>query len=102
MSVSRRTFIKDSAVLVAAVGVPVAGWSQTAPLLSESAPTAVALGYTAQASKVDAKKYPSYATGQTCSNCTLYMGGASVGLCPIFSGFTVAAQGWCSSYAKKP
>ena len=102
MSVSRRAFIKDSALLVAAAGIPAASWAQTVPLLSESAPTALALGYKAQASKVDAKKYPRYAAGQSCFNCALYMGGASVGPCPIFAGFTVEAQGWCSSYIKKP
>lgn len=102
MSLSRRAFIKDGAILVAAAGVPAAGWAQTVPLLSESAATALALGYKAQASNVDAKKYTRYAAGQSCSNCALYMGGASAGLCPIFTGFTVEAQGWCSSYTRKP
>jgi High potential iron-sulfur protein len=104
MSVSRRAFIGDSVLLIAAAGVPAAGWSQSGSMLSESDPTAMALGYKADATKVDTKKFSRYAAGQTCSSCALYTGaaGASSGPCQIFAGKLVSAQGWCSSYTKKP
>jgi hypothetical protein len=104
MSLSRRAFIENGAILIAAVGVaaPVA-WSAPAPMVSESDPTAVALGYKANASTVDKAKFPQYAAGQSCSNCALYQGaaGSSSGPCPIFAGKAVSSTGWCSSYAKK-
>jgi High potential iron-sulfur protein len=63
----------------------------------------VALGYVAEATKTDTKKYPKYASGQICSNCALYQGKANDawGACPLFAGKQVAAKGWCSAYAKK-
>jgi hypothetical protein len=104
MSLSRRAFIENSAiVMIATAGVSSVAWSDSTPMLSESDPTAAALGYKANASSVDTTKFPRYASGQSCSSCALYQGaaGASSGLCPIFAGKAVSAQGWCSSYAKK-
>ncbi len=40
-------------------------------------------------------------TGQQCSGCTYYGGGAKWGPCQIFNGQLVAAQGWCQSYTPK-
>jgi High potential iron-sulfur protein len=104
MSVSRRAFIADSVLLITAAGVPAAAWSQSGSMVSESDPTAMALGYKADATQVDTKKFPRYAAGQSCSNCALYSGaaGASSGPCQIFGGKLVAARGWCASYTKKP
>jgi hypothetical protein len=89
--------------MIATAGVCSVARADSAPMLSESDPTAVALGYKANASAVDATKFPQHAAGQSCSNCTLYQGaaGASSGPCPIFSGKAVLAQGWCASYSKK-
>jgi len=103
MSLSRRAFIENSAVLIATVGVSSVAWSDTAPMLSESDPTALALGYKANASTVDKAKYAQYAPGQSCSSCALYQGaaGSASGPCAIFPGKAVSAKGWCSSYAKK-
>ena len=39
--------------------------------LEESDPQAAALGYRHDATKVDAKKYPTYAAGRNCANCQL-------------------------------
>ena len=104
MSFTRRAFIENGALLIAAGCACTVARSDSAPLLSESDPTAAALGYKANASSVDKAKFPQYAAGATCSNCTLYQGaaGASSGPCPIFAGKVVSAQGWCASYAKKP
>ena len=104
MSISRRAFIENGTILIAAAaGVTSVALADSAPALSESDPTAVALGYKANASTVDKAKFPQYAAGQTCSNCSLYQGaaGASSGPCPIYAGKVVSATGWCASYTKK-
>lgn len=74
-----------------------------APMLAETDATAKALGYAADTTKVDGKKFPKHAATQQCSNCTLFQGKAAdaSGPCPIFAGKQVAAKGWCSSYVKK-
>ena len=68
--------------------------------LSEADPAAKAVGYTEVASKVDKARYPNYAAGQTCSNCSLFQGSATdaYGGCTIFGTKQVAGAGWCSSY----
>ncbi|MES2990912.1 MAG: high-potential iron-sulfur protein [Pseudomonadota bacterium] len=74
-----------------------------APLVNEKDPQAVALGYVADATKADAKKFPKYAAGQNCANCALYQGKATdpAAACPLFAGKQVAGKGWCSAWAKK-
>ena len=74
-----------------------------APALSEADPQAVALGYKADASKVDAAKYPQHAATQLCSNCNLYQGKAADAMapCTLFAGKQVAGKGWCSAWMKK-
>jgi hypothetical protein len=74
-----------------------------APKVSETDPTAQALGYKADASKVDKAKFAKFAAGQQCSNCSFFQGkaGDAYGGCPMFAGKQVAATGWCSAYNKK-
>ena len=74
-----------------------------AALLAETDPQAVALGYKADTTKVDAAKYPKHAATQNCANCALYQGkaGDAAGGCPLFAGKQVAGKGWCSAWAKK-
>jgi len=71
--------------------------------VAETDAQAAALGYKTDASKADKAKFPKYAAGQQCSNCSLYQGKAAdaSGPCPIFAGKQVAAKGWCSAYTKK-
>jgi hypothetical protein len=73
------------------------------PLLSESDSTAHAFGYKANASTVDKTKFPQYSPGETCSNCSIYLGiaGRPSGPCPLYRGKAVAAAGWCASYASR-
>ena len=73
------------------------------PLMDEKDPTAGALGYINDGTKVDKVKYPKYADGQNCSNCALYQGaaGSAQGGCPLYPGKNVSAKAWCSAYAKK-
>jgi hypothetical protein len=72
-------------------------------MVAETDPQASALGYKADASKVDKTKQPKFATGQACSTCALYQGaaGSVAGACPLFAGKQVAAKAWCSAWAKK-
>lgn len=71
-------------------------------MVAEGDAQAVALGYKADATKADKKKFPKYATDQKCSNCALYQGKTGdAGPCPLFAGKQVSAKGWCSAWAKK-
>ena len=99
---SRRRFIKISTAALAAAplaNVLLSGAAQAADALSESDPTAVALGY-----KADATKAPKR-TDKTafCNNCNLYSGkaGAADGPCSIFGGKLVNAKGWCTAWVKR-
>lgn len=81
---------------------PAAATTATGPLLDEKDAQAMALGYVAVAATADKAKFPKYADGQACSNCSLYLGGAAAqGGCPLFPGKQVLAKGWCSAYNKK-
>jgi hypothetical protein len=71
--------------------------------VEETDPTAIALGYKHDATKVDAKKFPTFVAGRNCSNCQLYQGKPTDAWapCAIFAGKQVNAKGWCSAWAKK-
>jgi hypothetical protein len=88
---------------VAATGVGFGAAAQAQALLDEKDPQAVALGYVADAKKVDAKKHTKYAAGQVCSNCALYQGKPTdkQAGCPLFGAKQVAGPGWCTAWAKK-
>jgi len=97
---TRRTFIR----LVPAAGAGLlAGTAWAQAMVEEKDPQAVALGYVADAAKVDKAKYPKHAAGQACSGCALFQGkaGAASGPCGVFPGKQVSAKGWCSAFAKK-
>jgi hypothetical protein len=98
---NRREFIVQIS-LASSVLVAGQAFAQNA-MVAENDAMASALGYKADASKVDKAKYPKYAAGQQCANCTLYQGkaGDAAGPCPVFAGKQVAAKGWCSTWAKK-
>ena len=99
MNNTRRTFLMTlaagSAVLTSA--------AHAQDMLDEKDAQALALGYVADATKTDTKKYPKYAAGQNCAGCALYQGkaGDAAGGCPLFAGKQVAGKGWCSAWAKK-
>jgi len=74
----------------------------TGPLVDEKDAQAIGLGYVAVAANADKAKFPKYADGQLCSNCSLYQGGAAdQGGCPLFAGKQVLGKAWCSAYNKK-
>lgn len=97
---NRRVFM----MTVAAAGSTlVASRAMAQAMVDEKDAQAAALGYVADTTKVDAKKYPKHDKTQLCSNCALYQGKASdkAGNCPLFAGKQVAGAGWCSAWAKK-
>ena len=98
---NRRVFLLQ--VATASGALALAGTAQAQAMVAESDAQAAALGYKADATKVDKAKFPKYAAGQSCSSCSLYQGKASdaAGGCPIFAGKQVSAKGWCNSYVKK-
>ena len=72
-------------------------------MVDEKDGQAAALGYKADSSKVDGKKFATHKPEQNCGNCALFQGkaGDKAGACPLFAGKQVSAAGWCSAYAKK-
>jgi hypothetical protein len=106
---SRRQFLCKLAITA---GAPLAiatrlSAAETPPpvKLDEADPVAIALGYKADTTKVDAQKYPQHKAEQKCSNCALVAPGAPAGdyiPCTAFQNKLVAANGWCMAYAKKP
>jgi hypothetical protein len=100
-SITRRVLMVKTVAASCATLSVLSAQAQTMLLDSDS--QAKALGYKADASKIDTKQQPRHVAGQICSNCTLYQGTANstAGACPLFPGKQVAAKGWCSAYAKK-
>jgi len=95
----RRVFL----MTLAASGVALATRAQAQALVDEKNAQAAALGYVADAKRVDVKKYPKFVAGQNCTNCVLYQGKATdkAAGCPLFAGKQVAGAGWCNAWAKK-
>ena len=106
--ISRRTIVKSA--LAAGAFIPALGFMESAtaatalPALSPADPTAKALGYVDDSSKVDAKANPTHKPEQKCSSCAQFQGkaGDARGGCNIFAGKSVSAEGWCKVWAKKP
>ena len=99
---TRRVFFMQAAAGASALAATSA-MAQAPALVNEKDAAAVGLGYAADTTKVDAKKYPKHANEQMCSNCQLYAGKPKevAGACPLFAGKQVTAKGWCSAYVKK-
>ena len=103
MNNSNRRIFMQLVAISATTGATANALAQAPAMVSEKDPAAVGLGYVADTTKVDAKKYPKHAKEQMCSNCQLYAGkaGDAAGACPLFAGKQVAAKGWCSAWVKK-
>ena len=99
---TRRVFFMQAAA-GASVLAATNAIAQAPAMVSEKDPAAAGLGYAADTTKVDAKKYPKHTKEQNCANCQLYAGKAkeAAGPCPLFAGKQVAAKGWCSAWVKK-
>jgi hypothetical protein len=100
MNPSRRRFLVAAAAVaavpfVAPMLVGTAEAQALKPLPVDHA-TAKALAYTPDASTV---KHASFKPGSSCANCQFFT--AATGACTLFPGFSVAAKGWCTAWAKK-
>jgi len=106
--ISRRAIVKSG--LIAGALIPAIGlMSNTAcgaglPTLDPKDPTAQALGYVNDATKVDAKTNTTYKPNQKCGTCAQFQGkaGDASGGCNIFAGKSVPMGGWCKVWAQKP
>ena len=93
-----------SASIAAGVSLGSSAFAQAAlPELGEAEPTAAALGYKADSTKVDAAKYPNHKPGQACAGCNLVQGkdGDALRPCAIFPGKGVNPKGWCAAFVPK-
>ncbi|MDJ0759242.1 MAG: high-potential iron-sulfur protein [Woeseiaceae bacterium] len=102
---TRRQFMKLSAAAAAGCMLQPSreALAGDMPKLAEDDPTAVAMKYVHDASKVDPASRTNPAPEQNCANCALIQGadGDEWRPCPIFPGKAVAAAGWCSVWAPK-
>jgi hypothetical protein len=107
---NRRSFMQMTTTTLVGIAIATpalhaaAPASAVLPKLELDNPTAKALGYVEDTTKVDAKKYPNHNATQICSGCALIAGADKDGRvpCKLFPGRSVASKGWCASFAKKP
>ena len=105
----RRAFLKigitagSTAIALTAISLPALAQDS----VTESEPLAQAMGYVADASKVDTAKFPKRAgeagAQQFCHNCALYAGEADAASapCSIFQNRLVSGTGWCNAWVAK-
>lgn len=106
--ISRRAIVKSG--LIAGALIPAMGFmanrsaAAALPPLDPADPTAQALGFVTDATKVDAKANSTYKPNQKCGTCAQFQGkpGDARGGCSIFSGKSVPVGGWCKVWAAKP
>ena len=114
-NLNRRSFVQIATVGVVGLALAAPAFSATTaappkkataavlPKLELDNPTAKALGYVEDTTKVNATKYPNHKADQICSGCSLWQGDVKSARnpCTIFPGKSVANKGWCASFAKK-
>jgi high potential iron-sulfur protein len=106
-TISRRAILKGGLIagtLVPAFGLMGEGIAASAlPALDTKDPTANALGYLDDTTKVDASANPTHKADQRCDTCAQFiaLAGEARGTCNIFPGKTVANKGWCKTWSKK-
>ncbi len=116
-NISRRNFLAKAALAVPITSASQLIFSQKAfaadEMVSEKDPTAKALGFATDASKVDIKKFPKRAGAegakQFCWSCALYQAkdtknpkADATAPCLILSGKKVKQTSWCNSWAQNP
>jgi hypothetical protein len=108
MKPQRRDFLKNGsiafvslAMLTRAAQAP--AQAKALPHVAENDPTATALGYRNDATKVDKKKFANWQAGKDCDDCAQFEGkkGETWGPCKIFPGKAVNAHGWCTAFQQK-
>ncbi len=116
---NRRNFLGLTAATVAAAGLTSVrrftgsdAWAaeEALPAGAKEVPAtdavAVALGYYADATKVDVKKWKKKGEKggktQTCANCVFYTASnKTFGKCTMLASGLVRSKGWCNSWQKK-
>jgi len=101
---TRRIFLKLSASSGLAIACAASRAQTPVPMLSETDKQAVALGYVAEAIRVNKARFPKYVAGQRCAACQLYQGEptADIAPCSLFGGRQVPGPGWCSGFVARP
>lgn len=100
----RRQLLKNALLGVMSIPVltPELSHADAAVNLTENDPTAQALGYHENASKVDVKLFSSYKPAQKCSTCIqLQAGTGDHRPCNLFPGKLVNVNGWCKVWVQK-
>jgi len=105
--ISRRSIVKGG--LIAGALLPIIGLgardakAAALPPLDPKDPSAAALHFVTDATKVVAAANPTYKPTQKCGNCAQFQGTASDATagCNIFAGKSVPAGGWCMVWAQK-
>lgn len=96
---SRRRFLARLALAAAAIpALQLASPAQAQALKKLPLDNAQAKALKYHESAVGIKE-PTYKAGSVCGNCQFFT--AATGACTLFPGFSVAAKGWCSAWAKK-
>lgn len=105
VKIDRRNVLKGAllgAITLRALTVDEAKAAAALVKLTESDPTAKALGYHSNAKAVDIAKYKTYKPDQTCLNCVQLQAGTGTDRgCNLFPGKSVNINGWCSVWVKK-
>ena len=105
--ISRRAIVKGG--FIAGALLPTVGLmshkaaAAALPPLDPNDPTAKALGFVNDATKVDSKTQATFKPGQKCATCAQYQGktGDATAACTIFAGKSVPQGGWCQVWAQK-
>jgi hypothetical protein len=105
LSLTRRELLGASlaiAGLSSRVGAQQTGGA--APPLDPADPTAKALGFAVDTTKVDQAANPAHQVSQHCGVCAQFQGkpGDARGGCNIFPGKSVPQNGWCRVWAARP
>ena len=99
---TRRSLLRRLALAAGMAGALSAKGSgaQSPARLDVNDPQAIAQGYVEDASRVDARKNPTYGPGTNCENCLQLQGKAGdvYRPCTVFPGKLVNVKGWCKAW----
>ena len=99
---NRREFILKLVPLAGAAAVLPRVAMADVPVLTESDPMAIAMGFVLDTTKANQKKYPKHTTEQFCQRCLHFTKpGADKARCDLFNK-VVPHHGWCSGFSKRP
>ena len=100
---SRREFVLKIVPLAgAATALSQLAVADEVPLLTETDPMALALGFKLDTSKADQAKYPKHDAEQFCQRCIHFTTPtADLARCDLFNK-RVPKHGWCSGFSKRP